>query len=141
MSLARPDHGAMQEAQVKRAILVLVMCVISLQVVSSEGGTLYLYRTKHLPIQDYQVVANQTEIGGIGREEAIAIRTKSPAVLLYLTDALTLTSTRSYMVYRYFVNDGDMFVEIDGYDFRVVDSPDEQKAILAMAGTTEVNVP
>ena len=126
----------------KKYLFVILVAFVAIGGLFAEGGTLYLYRTNSLPVQDYHVVANQTQIGTIAREQAIAIRTESNFVLLHIDNALARSTVMNYMVYRYFVDTGsDVYVEIVGSDFRIIESSDEKRVIRQINPIMEVDVP
>ena len=124
----------------KKILIAFLFALAAVPLVIADGGTLYLYRTKGLPVQKYPIVANRQPVGAIEREQTYVIHTDSDYVLLYLHSSLTGVPT-SYMVYRYFVDEGDVYVEIDGYDFRVLESDEERYAVRKNTSIVEVRVP
>jgi hypothetical protein len=103
---------------------------------------LYLYRTNALPVQNYRVIANRQAIGSLGREGLIIIHSESDEVLLYIDKAIANTVVNTYSVYRVFVSDGEPTVaEIDGNDFRRVESAERIRELQALSASAEVTVP
>ena len=129
------------EETMKRWLIVVLIVGSSAASAMAEGGTLYVHRTRSLPIQNYYVIANREDVGLLSRGDVMVIHSASDEILLYVSP-IAAPSAFGYSVYRYFLSsDQDVIVEIDGRDFSEVSSEDTRRAIRRAEPSVEVYLP
>ena len=125
----------------KRVALVLLFAGVVVLPAMAEGGTLYLYRSDGLPIQDFFLIANRQDVGVLARDSVVLIRSESEEVLLYVDMSLARGIVQSYGVYRVFVTpDADTYLEISSRSFTDVTSEEARRAIRAMTPAVEATI-